>query len=107
MQLGKLDFNTEEERALVQEVFENAMESLSVEDRSLPQVEHCLPLLKRGIGVHHSGLLPIIKVSAHLHLKHCLCLYWCYSNLAGNCGASFPRVLAQDLVCNRDLFNWR
>lgn len=25
------------------------------------QVSHMLPLLKRGIGVHHSGLLPILK----------------------------------------------
>ena len=25
------------------------------------QVEHVLPLLKRGIGIHHSGLLPILK----------------------------------------------
>lgn len=24
-------------------------------------MEHVLPLLKRGIGIHHSGLLPIIK----------------------------------------------
>lgn len=24
-------------------------------------MEHILPLLKRGIGIHHSGLLPIIK----------------------------------------------
>lgn len=27
----------------------------------LNQVSHLLPLLKRGIGVHHSGLLPILK----------------------------------------------
>lgn len=27
----------------------------------LKQVSHMLPLLKRGIGVHHSGLLPILK----------------------------------------------
>lgn len=26
-----------------------------------PQVEHVLPLLKRGIGIHHGGLLPILK----------------------------------------------
>ena len=26
-----------------------------------PQVSNMLPLLKRGIGVHHSGLLPILK----------------------------------------------
>lgn len=25
------------------------------------QVSNMLPLLKRGIGVHHSGLLPILK----------------------------------------------
>ena len=25
------------------------------------QVEHVLPLLLRGIGIHHSGLLPILK----------------------------------------------
>lgn len=25
------------------------------------QVSNILPLLKRGIGVHHSGLLPILK----------------------------------------------
>lgn len=24
-------------------------------------MEHVLPLLKRGIGIHHSGLLPILK----------------------------------------------
>ena len=27
----------------------------------LIKVEHVLPLLKRGIGIHHSGLLPILK----------------------------------------------
>ena len=27
----------------------------------LRQVEHILPLLKKGIGVHHGGLLPLLK----------------------------------------------
>lgn len=27
----------------------------------LPQLSHLLPMLKRGVGVHHSGLLPILK----------------------------------------------
>lgn len=31
------------------------------EDRRLPQIANLLPMLKRGIGVHHSGLLPICK----------------------------------------------
>ncbi|KAL0279617.1 UNVERIFIED_CONTAM: hypothetical protein PYX00_001132 [Menopon gallinae] len=61
MQMAKLDFNTVEEKKLVAEVFSNAMDVLSEEDRKLPQVENVLPLLKRGIGIHHGGLLPILK----------------------------------------------
>ena len=29
--------------------------------RRLPQVANLLPILRRGIGLHHSGLLPILK----------------------------------------------
>ena len=61
LQMAKLDFNTNEEKKLVDEVFNNAMMVLSKEDRTLPQVENVLPLLKRGIGIHHGGLLPILK----------------------------------------------
>ncbi len=61
MQMAKLDFNTLDEKKLVDEVFNNAMEVLSEEDRQLPQVENVLPLLRRGIGIHHGGLLPILK----------------------------------------------
>ena len=43
------------------EVFNNAMNVLSEEDRGLPQVQSVLPLLRRGIGIHHGGLLPILK----------------------------------------------
>ncbi len=32
-----------------------SLQCLSEGDRVLPAVEHMLPLLKRGIGVHHSG----------------------------------------------------
>ena len=37
------------------------MNCLSEEDRLLPQITHMLPLLKKGIGIHHGGLLPIVK----------------------------------------------
>uniref|UniRef100_A0A131XF32 Putative cytoplasmic exosomal rna helicase ski2 dead-box superfamily protein n=1 Tax=Hyalomma excavatum TaxID=257692 RepID=A0A131XF32_9ACAR len=60
-QVAKLDLTTFREKKLVMEVFQNAMDSLSEEDQKLPQVEQVLPLLKRGIAVHHSGLLPILK----------------------------------------------
>uniref|UniRef100_T1ITC5 Helicase ATP-binding domain-containing protein n=1 Tax=Strigamia maritima TaxID=126957 RepID=T1ITC5_STRMM len=61
LQMSKLDFNTSDEKILVEEVFNNAMDILSDNDKKLPQVEHVLPLLRRGIGIHHSGLLPILK----------------------------------------------
>lgn len=61
LQMAKLDFNTSEEKKLVDEVFNNALDVLSEEDRALPQVENVLPLLRRGIGIHHGGLLPILK----------------------------------------------
>lgn len=59
--LAKINFNTSEEEDMVQEVYTNAIESLSEDDRQLPAVEHLLPLLRRGVGIHHSGLLPILK----------------------------------------------
>lgn len=61
LQMSKLEFNSEEEQAMVDSVFTNAINALSEDDRRLPQIEHLLPLLKRGIGIHHGGLLPILK----------------------------------------------
>ncbi|CAH0474108.1 unnamed protein product [Peronospora belbahrii] len=61
LMVSKLDFNTEEEKQSVDQLFKNAMDSLSDDDRALPQVDSILPLLRRGIGIHHGGLLPILK----------------------------------------------
>ncbi|CAE6411975.1 unnamed protein product [Rhizoctonia solani] len=61
LQMSKLECNSEEEQEMVQNVYTNAIAALSEEDRKLPQIEHLLPLLKRGIGIHHGGLLPILK----------------------------------------------
>jgi ATP-dependent RNA helicase DOB1 len=61
LQMSKLEFNTDEEKEMVANVFTNAISGLSDDDRTLPQIQHILPLLKRGIGIHHGGLLPILK----------------------------------------------
>ena len=61
LQMSSMAFNDESEKSMVKKVFENALSSLSEEDRSLPQIQHLLPLLQRGVGIHHSGLLPILK----------------------------------------------
>lgn len=71
--MSKLDFNTDDEKATVEEVFTNAIQVLSDEDRSLPAIDLILPLLKRGIGVHHSGLLPILKEVIEILFQEGLC----------------------------------
>ena len=54
-------FNTPEEAAAVDVVFDQAIACLSAEDAGLRAVTALRPLLKAGVGVHHSGLLPILK----------------------------------------------
>ncbi|KAG2608848.1 hypothetical protein PVAP13_4KG010400 [Panicum virgatum] len=61
MQMAKMDLNEDDEKANIETIFWSAMDLLSDDDKKLPQVSNMLPLLKRGIGVHHSGLLPILK----------------------------------------------
>ncbi|XP_072992192.1 DExH-box ATP-dependent RNA helicase DExH10 isoform X1 [Typha latifolia] len=61
MSMAKLDFNSQEEKDIVEQVFRSAVLCLNEDDRTLPAIELMLPLLQRGIAVHHSGLLPIIK----------------------------------------------
>ncbi|OON15799.1 hypothetical protein X801_08394, partial [Opisthorchis viverrini] len=66
LQLAKFDFTSDAEKKIVDEVFRNAIDSLSSEDRSLPQVESVLPLLRRGVGIHHGGLLPLLKETVEI-----------------------------------------
>lgn len=61
LQMSQLAFNDDSEKAMVTKVFNSAIDMLSQEDKELPQIQHILPLLRRGIGIHHSGLLPILK----------------------------------------------
>ncbi|GEQ67329.1 hypothetical protein JCM33374_g993 [Metschnikowia sp. JCM 33374] len=61
LKMSKLDFNNDEERSALSKIFDNAISLLPDADKELPQIKNILPLLKRGIGIHHSGLLPILK----------------------------------------------
>tara|TARA_B110001452_G_scaffold229680_1_gene205658 strand:- start:297 stop:2612 length:2316 start_codon:yes stop_codon:yes gene_type:complete len=42
-------------------IFEAAICTLSADDQQLDSVQRILPLLQRGVAVHHSGLLPVLK----------------------------------------------
>lgn len=57
-----LDLSTAQERAGVRIFLDmHVMPLLSTEDQQLPQVIRVSEMLARGIAVHHSGLLPILK----------------------------------------------
>ena len=64
----KLNTNnlTAAEQRLVDEIFTAAIQQLSDQDRELPQIESSLKLLRRGVGVHHGGLLPIVKEATEI-----------------------------------------
>ena len=57
LELNKQDYNDQTEKDLITQVYTNAIDSLSDDDKGLPQVEALLPLLKRGIGIHHGAPL--------------------------------------------------
>ncbi|KAF9447607.1 antiviral helicase [Macrolepiota fuliginosa MF-IS2] len=61
MNMSKFEFNSSDEQDLVTNIFNNAIANLAEADRDLPQIANLLPLLRRGTGVHHGGLLPILK----------------------------------------------
>ncbi|KAH7096113.1 antiviral helicase [Auriculariales sp. MPI-PUGE-AT-0066] len=61
LNMAKVDINSPQEQASIQDIFTSALNNLSEVDRNLPQIVQILPLLKRGIGIHHGGLLPILK----------------------------------------------
>ena len=58
--LSSVDLTNAREKAAIHIFFANAVQRLSGTDRFLPQITRLQGLLKRGIGVHHAGLLPIM-----------------------------------------------
>ena len=59
--LGKMDLTTSSEKSEIHKFIQSALKRLKGSDRTLPQVLQMKEFLRRGIGVHHGGLLPIIK----------------------------------------------
>ncbi|XP_055904633.1 SKI2 subunit of superkiller complex protein [Eupeodes corollae] len=59
--LQSCDLNTAREKGAVQKFFQQCLMKLKPPDRMLPQVLTMKDSLERGIGVHHSGILPILK----------------------------------------------
>uniref|UniRef100_A0A674HF23 Helicase C-terminal domain-containing protein n=1 Tax=Taeniopygia guttata TaxID=59729 RepID=A0A674HF23_TAEGU len=59
--LGSLELLDGPERARVRQFLTRCLARLRGSDRRLPQVLQLSELLQRGIGVHHGGVLPLLK----------------------------------------------
>jgi len=59
--LTSLDLTSAMEKSDIHYFISKCVQRLKPPDRRLPQVVTLTELLKRGIGIHHSGILPILK----------------------------------------------
>uniref|UniRef100_A0A8C8HZP1 SKI2 homolog, superkiller viralicidic activity 2-like n=1 Tax=Oncorhynchus tshawytscha TaxID=74940 RepID=A0A8C8HZP1_ONCTS len=59
--LASMDLTSSVEKSEIHSFFQKSLRRLRGGDRQLPQILLIRDLLKRGIGVHHSGILPIMK----------------------------------------------
>ncbi|KAF8628226.1 hypothetical protein AX15_004008 [Amanita polypyramis BW_CC] len=59
--LTNADLCTSVEKSEVHVTIEKALSRLKDSDKKLPQLARMRDLLSRGIGVHHGGLLPLVK----------------------------------------------
>lgn len=55
------DLTTSSEKSEIRVFCDKAFSRLKGSDRNLPQIVRVQSLLHRGLGVHHAGLLPIVK----------------------------------------------
>ncbi|KAJ0700019.1 putative RNA helicase [Helianthus annuus] len=59
--LHETDLTSRSEKSEIRIFCDKAFSRLKGSDRNLPQIVRVQGLLQRGIGVHHAGLLPIVK----------------------------------------------
>ena len=59
--LRSLDLTTGSEKSEIHIFCDKSFSRLRSADRNLPQLLRVKEMLKRGLGVHHAGLLPIVK----------------------------------------------
>ncbi len=60
-QLQCLDFLHKKNKHTTKQFINDCLTIINKTDRELPQIKYVTDLLLRGIGIHHSGLLPILK----------------------------------------------
>eukprot|EP00871_Galdieria_phlegrea_P002113 jgi/Galph1/2902/GphlegSOOS_G1549.1 len=60
--LNSIDLTTDSsEKSYIHSFIDSCIARLRKEDRDIPQIGKLRDLLKRGIGIHHAGILPLMK----------------------------------------------
>jgi len=96
--LTSMDLTTSSEKHEIHIFCERALSRLSVSDRKLPQVLRVRELLRRGLGVHHAGLLPIVKeIVEMLFCRGLLKVLYCTETFAMGVNAPARCVCFQSL----------
>lgn len=62
----ELNLTNDDEKKAIEKIYLCAILTLSEEDQKIHQIKNMLSILKLGIGVHHGGMLPIIRESVEL-----------------------------------------
>jgi len=58
---GQFDFTDVKTKGIIRRFIKQKLQRLEPDDRDLPQIRTLSKLLVRGIGVHHAGLLALLK----------------------------------------------
>lgn len=105
--LTTIDLTSSSEKNEIHIFYQKCISRLKGTDRKLPQVQQMQELLKRGVGIHHSGVLPILKeVVEMLFQKGLLKILFATETFA--MGVNMPaRTVLFDSISKHDGTNYR
>ncbi|XP_045477024.1 helicase SKI2W [Harmonia axyridis] len=105
--LHSTDLTTAKEKRKIKGFYQKCIRNLSEADRNVPQVIIMDDILSRGIGVHHSGVLPIIKeIVEMLFQKELIKILFATETFA--MGVNMPaRTVIFDSITKHDGKEWR
>ncbi|GFR25640.1 helicase SKI2W [Trichonephila clavata] len=105
--LSSRDLTTQVEKREITKFFNECISKLKSEDRKLPQVRLMGEQLKLGFGVHHSGILPILKEVVEMLFQRSL-LKVLFATETFAMGVNMPtRTVVFDSIRKHDGLNFR
>jgi ATP-dependent RNA helicase DOB1 len=57
----KYDLTTKAEKERIELIYSRSLLVLDEKDRQLPAIQAMKEIVKKGVGIHHGGLLPLVK----------------------------------------------